>query len=71
MRRLFAAAMVLLASAATAAADADAYPSRTVKLLCWTSAGAPLDVMMRQLGKQLGEIFGQTVVVENRAGGKH
>src|SRR5262249_47550900 len=38
-------------------------------LLCWTSAGAPLDVMMRQLGKQLGEIFHQTVVVENRSGG--
>jgi putative tricarboxylic transport membrane protein len=40
-----------------------------VKLLCWTTAGAPLDVMMRQLGKQLAEIFGQSVVVENRAGG--
>ncbi len=69
MKRILAAALLLLAGAATAAADADAYPSRTVKLLCWTSAGAPLDVMMRQLGKQLGEIFGQTVVVENRAGG--
>jgi len=67
MVRLFAMALILLAGAAAAAEDA--YPSRTLKLLCWTSAGAPLDVMMRQLGKQLGEIFGQTVVVENRAGG--
>ena len=30
-------------------------PSRTVRLLCWTSAGAPLDVMMRQVGKQFGK----------------
>jgi tripartite-type tricarboxylate transporter receptor subunit TctC len=40
-----------------------------VRLLCWTSAGAPLDVMMRQLGKQLGELFGRTFVVDNRPGG--
>lgn len=67
MKRLFATLLVLLAGAAAAAADT--YPSRTVKLLCWTTAGAPLDVMMRQLGKQLAELFGQSVVVENRAGG--
>lgn len=67
MKRLFATVLVLLAGGAAAAADT--YPSRTVKLLCWTTAGAPLDVMMRQLGKQLAEIFGQSVVVENRAGG--
>ena len=70
MNRLFATILVPLAAAVgMAAAAEDAYPSRTLKLLCWTSAGAPLDVMMRQLGKQLGEIFHQTVVVENRAGG--
>ena len=58
MKRLFATVLVLLAGAAAAAADT--YPSRTVKLLCWTTAGAPLDVMMRQLGKQLADIFGQS-----------
>ncbi len=67
MKRLFVTVLVLLAGAAAAAADT--YPSRTVKLLCWTTAGAPLDVMMRQLGKQLADIFGQSFVVENRAGG--
>ena len=35
----------------------DAYPSATVRLECWSSAGAPLDVMMRQVGKQLGAKF--------------
>ena len=60
-------ALALLAAPPTAAADP--YPARTVRLLCWTSAGAPLDVMMRQLGKQLGELFGRTFVVDNRPGG--
>lgn len=68
MRRLFAAVVAALLVAATGA-DADSYPTRTIKLLCWTSPGSPLDVMMRQLGKQLAAIFHRTVVVENRAGG--
>lgn len=56
--------------AVNSAAAAASYPSSTVRLLCWSSAGSPLDVMMRQLGKQFGEIFGQTFVVENRPGGE-
>jgi putative tricarboxylic transport membrane protein len=48
----------------------DGYPSATVRLECWSSAGAPLDVMMRQAGKQLGAILGQTFMVENRPGGE-
>jgi putative tricarboxylic transport membrane protein len=68
VRRIIAAtALALLAAPPTATADP--YPARTVRLLCWTSAGAPLDVMMRQLGKQLGELFGRTFVVDNRPGG--
>src|SRR5262245_34196884 len=62
-----AAAAVLLATVAAGAVET--YPTRTVRLLCWTSAGSPLDVMMRQLGKQLGEIYGQNFVVDNRPGG--
>jgi putative tricarboxylic transport membrane protein len=68
MKRLLAAVVAALL-VASAGAAADSYPARTVKLLCWTSPGSPLDVMMRQLGKQLAAIFHQTVVVENRAGG--
>jgi putative tricarboxylic transport membrane protein len=66
-RFLIAILAVLLAAAGAGASET--YPTRTVRLLCWTSAGSPLDAMMRQLAKQLAEIFGQTVVVENRAGG--
>lgn len=63
----FAAAALLTVKSASAAAP---YPSNTVRLLCWSSAGSPLDVMMRQLGKQLGEMLGQTFIVENRPGGE-
>ena len=66
---LVALALVGLATvrAATAAIN---YPTRTVKLLCWSSAGAPLDIMMRQVGKGLNALFGQPFIVENRPGGE-
>jgi putative tricarboxylic transport membrane protein len=48
----------------------DAYPSATVRLQCWSSAGAPLDLMMRQVAKQLTALFNETFIVENRPGGE-
>jgi putative tricarboxylic transport membrane protein len=68
MKRIILAAILSLFAVNIAAAES--YPSATVRLLCWSSAGAPLDVMMRQVGKQLGDILGQTFVVENRPGGE-
>lgn len=74
MKRLFAAAAAAIVTvvlcAGPAAKAADNYPSHPVRLLCWSSAGSPLDVMMRQLSKQLGDILHQTFVVENRPGGE-
>lgn len=70
MRRFFVSAAALLLFTLAAARAEPPYPSATVRLLCWSSAGAPLDVMMRQLGKQLGELLGQTFIVENRPGGE-
>jgi putative tricarboxylic transport membrane protein len=70
MKRLQIVACAFAMFSAQLAAAAETYPSSTVRLLCWSSAGSPLDVMMRQLGKQLGEIFHQNFVVENRPGGE-
>ncbi len=71
MKRLLIAAIAAAALFAGQAANAaDNYPSHPVKLLCWSSAGSPLDVMMRQLGKELGDILHQTFIVENRPGGE-
>jgi putative tricarboxylic transport membrane protein len=68
MKRILATAIVLLIGAGLASAAP--YPEKTVKLICWSSAGSPLDVMMRQLGKQLGDIFHQTFIVLNKPGGE-
>lgn len=45
------------------------YPTKAVRFVCWSSAGSPLDTMMRQLAKQMSAMLGQSVAVENRPGG--
>ena len=62
---IFAALATLITLAVSAFGAGASYPSATVRLICWSSAGSPLDVMMRELGKQLADILGQTFVVEN------
>ena len=57
----------LLALAAPALAET--FPSRPVKLIVPIPAGGVTDVMARVIGQRLQEIWGQTVVVENRPGG--
>lgn len=56
----------LLAAGQGLAAD---YPSKPIRFICTSAAGSPLDLMMRTLGKYLGDELKQTVVVENRTGG--
>lgn len=65
----FAAASVMLSLATAVPASAQDYPTKPIQFVVWSSAGSPLDTMMRQLAKQLGEEFGQEVPVENRTGG--
>jgi len=45
-----------------------AWPVKPVRLVVASSAGGPYDDVARALGPRLTEIWGQTVVVENRAG---
>jgi tripartite-type tricarboxylate transporter receptor subunit TctC len=59
---------VVLAVFATAA-SAQNYPSGPVKLIVPIPAGGVTDVMARVIGQRLQEMWGQTVVVENRPGG--
>jgi tripartite-type tricarboxylate transporter receptor subunit TctC len=49
-------------------AQAPAWPTKPVRLVVSSSAGGPYDDVARALGPRLTEIWGQTVVVENRAG---
>jgi tripartite-type tricarboxylate transporter receptor subunit TctC len=51
-----------------AAANAQQYPSRTVKFLVPQAPAGATDVFARKVGQMLSEKWGQPVVVENRAG---
>ena len=51
-----------------AVAAADDYPQRQIRLIVPFPAGAGPDQVARLLGQRLQEAFGQTVVIENRAG---
>ncbi len=65
MKRFF---LLALSFCISAAAHAQSYPTKPVKLLVGFSAGAPTDVIARILAQDLTASLGQTVLVENRAG---
>ncbi len=59
----------LLASLAfAAAAQAQAWPSKPVKFIVPFPPGGATDISARMIGQKLGEMWGQTVVIENRGG---
>jgi len=62
-------AAALGASAAGGPAHAQAYPQRPVKLVVPYAAGGGTDVFSRLLATQIEREFGQTLVIDNRAGG--
>jgi tripartite-type tricarboxylate transporter receptor subunit TctC len=69
LRAILLAGLLLTGLAAPqSAAAADDYPQRPVKIIVPFPAGAGPDQVARLLGQHLQEAFGQTVVIENRAG---
>lgn len=56
-----------LAAGGTAYA-ADVYPSKPIRMMTATTIGSGPDVVARLLGTRLAEIWGQQMVVDNRAG---
>jgi tripartite-type tricarboxylate transporter receptor subunit TctC len=48
---------------------AQTYPSRPVRLLMPYPAGGPTDILGRLIAQKLTEVWGQNVLIDNRAGG--
>jgi len=67
--RLMLALGLLGVSAATAAAQD--FPTRQVRIVVPQSPGGVTDVVARALAQRLAEVWGQTVVVENKAGANY
>jgi len=65
MKRFLLGAIVFCLSAA---AHAQSYPNKPVKLLVGFAAGGPTDVIARILAQDMTASLGQTVLVENKAG---
>jgi len=60
---------VFLGTFIATGAAAQAFPARPVRYLMPLPAGSETDIFARVLAKQLGDTWGQQVVVENRPGG--
>ena len=67
MRALFALVLLTIAGILPASAQAD-FPNRPVRIVVPFPAGGPTDINMRILGQKLSELWGQSVVIENRPG---
>ena len=63
-KALFAAALAALAFVGAAAAED--FPSRPVTMVIPFAAGGPQDTIGRIIAQRMGELLGQTVVVETR-----
>jgi tripartite-type tricarboxylate transporter receptor subunit TctC len=69
MTKYLATILTFIALACGFAANAQQnYPSRPVRVVVFVPAGGGADLLARVMGQKLGEVLGQTVVIDNRAG---
>jgi len=67
--RAFALAAILLGAPGVAvAAGPQDYPSQTIKIVVPFTPGGGVDVVARIIAPRLGELLGQSVIIENRGG---
>jgi tripartite-type tricarboxylate transporter receptor subunit TctC len=68
MTTLLARALIPLLAAVSCSAIAQTYPAKPVRVIVPYSPGGPLDDVMRVVGNRLTELWGQSVLVDNRTG---
>jgi len=64
MKTLLAVLMALLSSAAAA----QAWPTKPIRMIVPFAPGGPTDIIARLAGQKVGELLGQPMVIESRAG---
>ena len=69
LRYVCAAGLTICATAAHAQQQAQAYPSKPLRMIMSFPAGGPTDIVGRLIGQKLTEAWGQTVMIDNRPGG--
>ncbi len=65
---LAAIAGALLFTSVSVALAQSAYPNRPIRLIVGFAPGGPTDILARVIGKGLGDVLGEQVVIENRTG---
>jgi len=60
--------MLAVLALSAAAAHAEAYPARPIRMIVAYPPGGGTDIVGRMVAQKLGEALGQSVVVENRGG---
>jgi tripartite-type tricarboxylate transporter receptor subunit TctC len=64
-------AAVLAAAVSLGSASAQDYPARSVTIIITSAAGGLTDVLTRTVAQRLTQMWGQSIVIENRGGAGH
>src|SRR5690242_10662644 len=68
LARLVRNALVAVAALIAVQAAAEGFPERTVRIVSPYPPGGSVDLMARVLAAKLADVFGSSVIVENRSG---
>src|ERR1700686_2632134 len=68
MSRIFAALLAAVSLMPTTGAEAEEWPTRPLTMINPFAAGGPNDVLARLFAQRMGEILGQTILIENVGG---